>query len=90
MTCQAKKHTHCTTKPLNRPSTIKTGVKDARATLRRAGTLYGTGTFSRKHSSLRLVLDLTGHQTSRWHHTLRLSWKTGKTTHTSRQRIRIE
>ena len=91
VTCQAKKHTHCTTKPLNRPSTIKTGVKDARATLRRAGTLYGTGTFSRKHSSLRLVLDLTGHQTLRaGTYTLRLSWKTGKTTHTSRQRIRIE
>ena len=91
VTCQGKKHTHCTTKPMNRPSTIKTSIKDPKATLRRAGTLYGTGTFSHKHRSLRLVLDLTRHKTLRaGTYTLRLTWKTGKTTHTNRQRIRIK
>lgn len=91
MTCTGKgKHKHCTTKMLTSPAKITASAKGARASLVRAGRLYGTGALTRTGGSSRLVLDLAAERTLQaGAYTLTLSWKTGKITHTSSQRIGI-
>jgi hypothetical protein len=82
---------HCTTKHLKSPATISENARVARAALARAGRLYATGRLTRTRGALGLVLDLVARRTlNAGSYTLSLRWKTGKTTHSSRQRIRIE
>jgi hypothetical protein len=70
---------------------IAKSVRSAKASLRRGGRLYATGRLTPSHGSLRLVLELHRHERlPAGTYTLTLSWKAGKTTHTSRQRITIE
>jgi hypothetical protein len=89
-TVKGKRRKHCTPKLLKSEVAIKASVKSASASLSRNGKLYAAGRLTGTHGSLRLVLDPQGRKTlPAGTYTLTLSWKTGKTTHTSRQRITL-
>ncbi len=91
---KGKKHKrHCTTKLLKSPVKFTTAAKGkgAEISLVRGKTVYATGRLSLAHGSLRLVLDLNRYKAlPAGAYTLTLSWRAGKTTHTSRQRITLE
>ena len=63
---------------------------EGQATLKRAGKIYATGTLKPTHGRLRLALELNRRRTlPSGSYTLILSWKAGKTRHTSRQHITL-
>ena len=89
-TAKGKKRTRCSTKLLKAGLTVTASTNNAKASLRRAGKLYATGTLRRTHGSLRLVLDATRRKRlPSGAYTLMLRWKVGKSTHTSRERIAL-
>jgi hypothetical protein len=90
-TRQGKHAQVCTSKRPTPRVRLKASPVSAKASLTRAGIHYATGRLLLGNSSPRLVLDLSGRRTLRaGTYTLTLSWRTGKTKHTSRQRIMIE
>ncbi len=90
-TVKGKTRKHCATTLLKRTVAIKASPKSAKASLERTGEVYATGKLTRTQGSLRLVLNLRRRETlPSGSYTLALSWNAGKTTRTSRQRIRLE
>ena len=89
-TLRGTKPKHCAAKLLKRALMISASVKSASAILRRAGKIYATGTFTRSHGSLRLVLYLNARKSLPADaYTLTLGRKAGTTTHASRQRVTL-
>lgn len=89
-TLKGKKHKHCATTLLKHALTISASVKSAKATLRRAGKVYATGTLTRRHGPLRLALHLNHRKRlPSGAYTLTLRWKAGKSTHTSPRHITL-
>ena len=82
---------HCTTRLLRGAVTVTANTNNIKASLRHRGKLYATGMLTRAHDRLRLVLYLNHRQPlPSGAYTLTLRWMTGKTNHSSRQRIKIE
>ena len=90
-TVKSRTRRHCTTRVLEGAVTVAASTNNVKASLRRRGKLYATGMLTRAHDALRLVLNLNHRKTlPPGTYTLTLRWTTGKTTHTSRQRVKIE
>ena len=76
---------------LQRALSITASAKSAKATLKRAGKIYAKGTLTRTKGHLRLALNVNRRKTlPTGPYNVSLSWKAGKTTHTSRQRIALK